>query len=48
MSFLGYKITKNLLNNLRLYKLFAVLWLVFVFFFFGNCPFRWYKFNCTN
>ena len=32
MSFLGYKITFFLLNNLRLCKLFAVLWLFFVFF----------------
>ena len=30
MSFLGYKITFFLLNNLRLCKLFAVLWLFFV------------------
>ena len=29
MSFLGYKITQFLVNNLRLYKLFAVLWLFF-------------------
>jgi len=32
MSFLGYKIIFFLLNNLWLCKLFAVLWLVFVFF----------------
>ncbi len=42
MSFIGYKITKNLSNNLWLCKLFAVLWLVFVFFC-GNCPFRWQR-----
>ena len=35
MSFIGYKITKNLSNNLWLCKPFAVLWLVFVFFFVG-------------
>ena len=32
MSFIGYKVTLFLLNNLWLCKLFAVLWLVFVFF----------------
>ncbi len=39
MSFLGYKITQFLTNNLRLCKLFAVFWLFFMFFC-GNCPFR--------
>lgn len=32
MSFLGYKVTKFLSNNLWLCKLFAISWLVFVFF----------------
>ena len=39
MSFVGYKITKNILYNLWLCKLFAVLWLFFMIFC-GNCPFR--------
>lgn len=32
MSFIGYKITQFLTNNLWLHKLFAVLWLVFMIF----------------
>ena len=32
MSFLGYKVTHFLANNLRLHKLFAILWLVIIFF----------------
>jgi hypothetical protein len=32
MSFIGYKVTLFLLNNLLLYKLFAILWLVLCFF----------------
>ena len=32
MSFIGYKVTHFLLKDLWLYKLFTVLWLVFMFF----------------
>ena len=32
MSFIGYKVTLFLLNNLWLCKLFAVLWLFFMIF----------------
>ena len=42
MSFIGYKVTLFLLNNLWLCKLFAVLWLFFMIFC-GNCPFRWQR-----
>ena len=38
MSFIGYKVTLFLLNNLWLYQQFAVLWLVSMIFC-GICPF---------
>lgn len=42
MSFIGYKVTLFLLNNLWLCKLFAILWLFFMIFC-GNCSFRWQR-----